>query len=319
MPFTNCLVCEGVAKSTVIVEQFTSRRCGHVYCHRCGITHDTDIDEVSTADLTNEDVESIDDETRYRKLFVETSTVRDEQGRDYARFAWTDQHGLRHGVTEHAVDALNTHVDRDAPLRILDLGCGSGFTSIVLAEKFPHSTVYSVDPSPQVMQVDGHEGRIIAIRGTIRSAGLERESFDVVVILGNLMLHDDPFDTIERALACLRPGGLLLFDYKNVRSSMRLAGIALARCGVAKFLPHILFSRNFVNMRYGFHERYLDRFMSRQNVRSVGRRSKPPRLLEFANKSALASGWKGWLWRASDRIDRLRGEQAWVQLEYRKG
>jgi hypothetical protein len=46
--------------------------------------------------------------------------------------------------------------------------------------------------------------------------------------------------------------------------------------------------------------------------------SKPPRLLEFSNKSEHQSGIKGIIWRVLDAIDRLSDQRAWVQMTFRK-
>jgi 2-polyprenyl-3-methyl-5-hydroxy-6-metoxy-1,4-benzoquinol methylase len=318
MAFKNCFICKGNAKSVVVVDKFDSRECGHSFCLKCKISHDQDVDEISTQTLTAEEIQNIQTKEEYTKLFVETPNVRDESGDDYGTFKWDDQKELRYGVSRHMIESIKRFNPEERPIKILDVGCASGFTSVSFAEAFPKASVTAVDPSPQVKGVDGFNNQIKAIQSTLQGYDFGDETFDVVVIIGNVMLHDNPFDTLTRAIDRLSPGGLLIFDFKNIRSSPRLLGIWAARMGVGKRLPKTLFQRNFLNMRFGYNEVFVKRFMANQNVEFVHRKSKPPRLLEFGNKSNFSTGWKGMLWRVLNRVDAIRGEQAWLQLEFIK-
>lgn len=318
MAFKNCFICKGDAKSIVVVDKFDSRECGHSFCLKCRISHDQDVDEISTQALTAEEIQQIETKEEYTKLFVETPNVRDESGDDYGTFDWDDQKELRYGVSRHMIDSIKRHNADENPIKILDVGCASGFTSVSFAESFPHASITAVDPSPQVKGVHGFNNQITAIQSTLQGYDFGNEKFDVVVIIGNVMLHDDPFDTLTRAIERLAPGGLLIFDFKNIKSSPRLLGVWAARLGFAKRLPKSLFQRNFLNMRFGYNEGYVKKFMENQGVNFVHRKSKPPRLLEFGNKSHFSTGWKGMLWRVLNRVDYIRGEQAWLQLEYVK-
>ena len=318
MAFKNCFQCQGKAKSTIVVKKFAFRDCGHLYCHRCRITHDSDIDRVGKIDLQATDIQSISGEKQYRHLFVEKPTIRNEHDQDYAACKWKNQSTFRAGVAAHAIRSITEYFDDQRPLKILDVGCASGFTSKEMVDTIPNSRVWSIDPSPQVLGMDGYQDRVTAKQATLQAAGFPPEEFDVVVIVGNLMLHSDPFDTIDCALSTLRKDGLLIIDFKNIRSSIRQFCLFMARFKLARFLPQRLFNLNFVNMRYGFHETYLMDFMRTRDVALIARRTKPPRLLEFANENKNAAGWKGLLWRAFNAIDVLRKQQAWVQLEFKK-
>lgn len=316
MPFKKCSECQGQARAVTIVQKFASHDCGHVLCKECGITHDSNVDEISTESLTAADISAVKNEDEYRRLFVETSTIRDSSGNDYAKFDWESQDSLRRGVAEHVLEPLQHKFASNEALDILDLGCGSGFTSSVLADSFPNARLTSLDPSPQVSQVHGYKDRVNAIQGTIQSADEMLGEYDVIIILGNLMLHDDPMSTLNLAVQHLRTGGRLLFDFKNIKSSPRQISIIVARLGISRLLPQSLFNRIFVNMRFGFHEEYLDRFMKTLGMEMIARKSKAPRLLEFSNKSSYVQGWQGVVWRVLDRFDRVRQQQAWIQLEY---
>ena len=318
MAFKNCYKCLGNAKSTVVIKKFDERECGHVFCLKCRITHDGDVDEISTESMSAEDIQNIESDAEYKKLFVETSNVRSEEGDDYAAFDWEDQKELREGVSSHIVESIEKFNPTGEPIKILDIGCASGFTSVTFADKFPNSKIVSIDPSPQVKGIDGYNSQITAVQSTLQGTSFGDEKFDVAVIIGNVMLHQDPLDTLTLALDTLRPGGLLIFDFKNIKSSPRVLGIWLSRIGLANKLPKSLFDRNFLNMRFGYHEKFVREYLETKNARFVRRKSKPPRLLEFANRSNYVAGWKGMLWRTLNKIDQLRGQQAWLQLEFEK-
>ena len=87
---------------------------------------------------------------------------------------------------------------------------------------------------------------------------------------------------------------------------------------IAWLLPKALIERNFVNMRFGFNAEYVKVNLKNLPVRLDGEYTKPPRLLEFNNKSETASGMQGKIWRILDFFDRIRNQRAWCQLSYVK-
>ena len=312
-----CLICKSTSGTVRVVEEFAQRGCGHVYCRKCGISYDSNIDEISTKGMSEGDVEPIASEEKYRELFVETSEISTDDV-IYPKFKWDDESKLRKGVANHVVNSIKSNTSTQSNMKILDVGCGNGFTSLELADEFPDANISSLDPSPQVLSINGYEGRVQARQGILTSTSYADNTFDVVVIVGNLMLHDDPSLTLINAHKFLKPGGLLIIDYKNIKSSVRQFCILLARLNLSKYLPKNLFDRNFVNMRYGFHDKYFIDLLSSQNMSLVKRLSKPPRLLEFSNKSNYTSGWKGIIWRMFDAIDKVNKQQAWIQLVFKK-
>jgi ubiquinone/menaquinone biosynthesis C-methylase UbiE len=315
-PPKNCLTCAGEAPALPVFDKFAHVDYGHGSCRKCGISFDSNVNAMLDVQLSAEEVRDITDEETYRKLFVETSTIGDEKGNVYTDFNWADNEALKSGVARHVVDVLIRH-GMARPQQLLDLGCGNGFTSLELAKAFPETRIIAVDPSPEVVKVDGKLG-VAALQGTLDSLRFGTARFDVVIIIGNLMLHTDPQKTLAEANRVLKPGGILVIDFKNVDSLVRWFTLRLSWLGLAGLVPRGLLERSFINMRFGYRKSAMRKICNGLILKELECYSKPPRLLEFANAAELQSGLKGLIWRLTDKIDSLRDERAWVQMAWRK-
>jgi len=231
-----CYRCGSANSILCLIEKFSNRSCGHLLCLQCGLSFDSDIDVVLEQKLTTDAIVAIENDQHYRKHFVETS-ITQENGQEYASYGWEKQSDLKSGIVKEVVEAMDGQFDRNDALKILDVGSGSGFTSIELATIFSNSYIESIDPSPQVLLSDNFSGRVTARQGTLQSLTIEDNSFDVVVIIGNLMLHANPVDTLERVNRLLKKDGLLIIDFKNLRSSIRQICIFLAKHKLHKLIP----------------------------------------------------------------------------------
>lgn len=94
--------------------------------------------------------------------------------------------------TELIVDAvLRLFRDRDWPLRLVDVGTGSGVLAVTLALEYPQSSVTAVDLSPNALQV---------ARANATALGLNRRLLDGTVrfLESDLLaaVHDQRFDCI---------------------------------------------------------------------------------------------------------------------------
>lgn len=312
---TTCFDCGGELRARLLIARFARTDRGHSECPRCGITFDSNVNDIVDVSPSAEEIGAIEDEARYRELFVETSRIASPTGEIYARFQWRDNHELKHGVAAHVLRAIEEH--KGTPASLVDVGCGDGFTTEVIGRRFPGCAIIAIDPSPLVMRFAGHP-QIIPVRGTLQSAQLAERSVDVVSVIGNWMLHFDPFSTVAEARRVLKDDGVLILDFKNVRSmSRRLAKLAL-RARLDRYGARRYLYRNFVNMRYGMHRDFVRRQLTMMDFEILAMRSKPPRLLEFENRSGYQRGVVGLAWRFLNLLDRLLDEQAWIQMVLRK-
>jgi release factor glutamine methyltransferase len=89
--------------------------------------------------------------------------------------------------TEHLVEAALERFDREADLRIIDVGVGSGAIAVALAHALPRSRVIAVDLSPAAIEIAGRNAQRhgVAERVTLLPSNLlaavDGESFDAVI------------------------------------------------------------------------------------------------------------------------------------------
>jgi len=309
-----CPLCGRDDGTRVVFPKFFNHDYGHAYCRRCAISFDDNAARVARQKIDKATISRIRSNAEFRKLFVETSRIHDGES-IYTDFNWESQDDLKKGITRHIVEGIKKAkptVTAQSQLTILDLGAGNGFTSRCLKHTFPAAQITAVDPSPSIYELNGCDG-ILPVQGTVQSVDFESKTFDVVVIIGNVMLHPDPFDTVRRCGTLLRTGGCIVFDFKNIRSLSRSLALFGSRFAGRKLVAHPVFQRNFANMRYGLTKKAVQTFVEKEGFCVDAIISKPPRLLEFSNRSVWSRGVKGVVWKLLDMVDSWRGEQAWIQ------
>ena len=131
---------------------------------------------------------------------------------------YSDNDHWKHLVTQ-ALDLAG--VDRQAALKILDIGSGSGNTVFAATDLLPNSVIYANDISPQLLKIlvsiQEHlphlEGRIEAYCFDLHKDFFADDTFDLVI--GGSILHHmfDPEAALKNAARWLRSGGkILLFE-----------------------------------------------------------------------------------------------------------
>lgn len=164
-----------------------------------------------------------------------------------------------------------------APVRCLDLACGTGDLTRALARRFPGAEIVGLDLSPEMLALAGaktreHESSIRYMQGDMHALPFERESFDVVT--GGYALRNAPdLDTALREIhRILRPGGTLaVLDFSRSPVSMR----SRAQVALLKFWGDVwgLALHGHTDV-YGYIAeslcRFPDRIALRERLRAVG-------------------------------------------------
>lgn len=114
--------------------------------------------------------------------------------------------------------------DPNAPLRILEVGCGTGHTAVALAERFPQATIVAYDASSHMVRrarrAVAAYGDRVQIRHAAYSGGtMHDEKYDVALFSYSLsMMHPHESDIIRDVCSDLRPGGILaLADFLSTK------------------------------------------------------------------------------------------------------
>ncbi len=107
--------------------------------------------------------------------------------------------------------------------RIIDVGCGSGATAIVLAQEFPQSEVVGVDLSEpllrlatQAAQAAGMDSRMRFETGDAEHIPYEENTFDAVLSLNMVHIVEYPIQMLDEIERILVPdGSLFIVDLRR--------------------------------------------------------------------------------------------------------
>jgi release factor glutamine methyltransferase len=144
--------------------------------------------------------------------------------------------------TEHLVEAVVARADRESPLRIADIGTGSGAIAVALAHALPKARITALDISPAALAVARENAEAYEVSSRIRFiesdllAVVAGESFDMIVSNPPYVAEDEELESqvrdyepasalfagatglevygrlIPEAYTALKPGGWLLLE-----------------------------------------------------------------------------------------------------------
>ena len=102
----------------------------------------------------------------------------------------------------------------DGPRDVLELGCGTGTLTALLADRYPEANISAVDASEEMIRIAREhlpDGRVSFKIALFEDLDLAKGSFDLIA--SNMSLHHiaekEPF--YKRLRRALRPGGCLVF------------------------------------------------------------------------------------------------------------
>jgi 2-polyprenyl-3-methyl-5-hydroxy-6-metoxy-1,4-benzoquinol methylase len=148
---------------------------------------------------------------------------------------WRYHRRLRHNAVVHAayIDAFLGHVQPG--MKALELGCGSGWLSLAMAQRGAHVT--GLDISDKALQI-GRDyyasiqgdvtGRVTYRAADLNALELPMEHYDVIAVKGTLHHLVNLPHVIEQIHRALKPGGLLWIADSHGDESMAAVLIASA-------------------------------------------------------------------------------------------
>lgn len=126
-------------------------------------------------------------------------------------------------VRQIVIDAIQGN-----PRRMLDLGCGTGSSTLRLKQAFPKAEVMGLDLSPHMLIIAQRKAQetgleILFRHGNALATGLSAASFDVVT--ASLLFHETPPEIaraiLQESIRLLRPGGEVAILDGNQRTLRR--------------------------------------------------------------------------------------------------
>lgn len=108
-----------------------------------------------------------------------------------------------------AAGELLARVDLTAPRRIADLGCGTGNSAALLAERWPEASIDGIDASPEMLAV-ARDGGVVA-RWIAADIASWQPALTYDLIYSNAALHwvPDHERLLPKLISFLAPGGVL--------------------------------------------------------------------------------------------------------------
>jgi trans-aconitate 2-methyltransferase len=109
---------------------------------------------------------------------------------------------------------LLARVPDEAPGRVVDLGCGPGNLTVLLAQRWPHAAVSGYDSSAEMIErarrdVPGIAFEVRDLRAWVADPGA---AVDVLVSNATLQWVPGHLDLLPALVAAVRPGGVLAFQ-----------------------------------------------------------------------------------------------------------
>ncbi|MDX8409857.1 MAG: malonyl-ACP O-methyltransferase BioC [Mariprofundales bacterium] len=153
----------------------------------------------------------------------------DQAARHYERFAVLQQ---------EVAERLDSHLNftKIAPKRMVDIGCGTGFLTERLRQRFPRASMVALDVAPSMCRICQQrlgkrrlpwQARRALVAGDALHLPLADGCFDLVASNLTMQWLPDPVAMLREMRRVLAPGGLLLFSTFGRRTLEQL------RCALA--------------------------------------------------------------------------------------
>ena len=107
---------------------------------------------------------------------------------------------------------LISRIDAESPRRVVDLGCGPGNLTGLLAQRWPDAVVLGLDSSPGMIERAQVPGVRFAVRDLRQWVADEPEQVDVLVSNATLQWVPDHLELLPRLVERVSPSGWFAFQ-----------------------------------------------------------------------------------------------------------
>jgi len=164
-----------------------------------------------------------------------------------ARYAreWLEQflHDLTH-VWLRSVPDLHQRLQSGDAVRIADIGCGVGWSTIALAKAYPHAAVTGIDTDAgSISEAIAHAAKEqvqAAFYHEDASYAAFRDKFDLILILETLHDMSRPTAVLENLRLALKPEGCIIIADERVANAFYAPGDDLERMMYGWSITHCL-------------------------------------------------------------------------------
>jgi SAM-dependent methyltransferase len=182
-----------------------------------------------------------------------------EAFRTGAGVPYSEYHHLRHGIggfnrpmfnhlltTEWlpAVPEIDRRLRTAPGARVLDLGCGMGYSSVAMALAYPSITVRGVDLDEhsieQARRIAAEAGVADRVSYAVGDAAAVGGEYDLITIFEALHDMGDPVGALRSARASLRPGGSVFIGDERVSDEFTAPAGEIERLQYAFSVLHCL-------------------------------------------------------------------------------
>jgi len=161
-------------------------------------------------------------------------------------------------IVDKMTERLFTDAGIKPGMRVLDIGCGPGAVSFMLAERVGDAGfVYGIDRDSHMVEAARIKGlerglsNIAFVEGNLDESPFDPGSFDAIVGRRVLMYQPDPIMAVRSLAGLVRPGGLVLFhEHDTVTVENNAVSLPL-HDRVQSWLRNMLLSEG-ANIHMGF-------------------------------------------------------------------
>lgn len=116
-------------------------------------------------------------------------------------------------------DLLN-HISVNHPRRILDLGCGTGELTKIIADKFPEAAILGVDASAEMLSKAVDQQNIVFEKRSIEEQLKLADKWDVIIANASLQWVEDHSFLFPDIISRLLPGGQLAVQIPSQKENL---------------------------------------------------------------------------------------------------